>query len=89
MGEFREKANRFESADASLSVEAETVTRGVVKLGVGKFFVVLGPRQGTASGERGVTRISPSNLRPGGESSTGTLPKFRKWETLENNLLRR
>ena len=33
--------------------------------------------------ERGVTRISPSDARPGGENSTGTLPKFRKWETSE------
>jgi hypothetical protein len=33
--------------------------------------------------EGGVTRISPSDTRPGGENSAGTLPKFRKWETSE------
>jgi hypothetical protein len=86
---FREKANGLKSADASLCAEAATVTRGgVVKLGVGKSSVVLGLRQGTASGERGVTRISPSNPRPGGENSVGTLPKFRKRETSERGLLR-
>jgi hypothetical protein len=86
-GGFREKANGLESADASPSAEVATVTRGVVKLGVGKSFVVLGPRQGTASGKGGVTRISPSNPRLGGENSTGTLPKFRKRETSEKGLL--
>jgi hypothetical protein len=86
---FREKANRLKSADASLHAEVATVTRGgVVKIGVGKYSVVLGLRQSRASGERGVTRISPSNPRPGGENSTGTLPKFRKRETLEKGLLR-
>ena len=33
--------------------------------------------------EGGVTRISPSDTRPGGENSAGTLPKFRKRETSE------
>ena len=33
--------------------------------------------------ERGVTRISPSDTRPGGENSAGTLPKFRKRDTSE------
>jgi hypothetical protein len=88
MGGFREKAKGLESTDASLCAVAATVTRGgVVKLGVGKSSVVLGLCQGTASGERGVTRISPSNPRPGGENSAGTLPKFRKWETSEKGLL--
>jgi hypothetical protein len=59
----------------------------VVKLGVGKYSMVLGLCQGTALGERGVTRISPSNPRLGGENSTGTLPKLRKWETSEKGLL--
>jgi hypothetical protein len=69
-------------AEASLSAVAATVIRGgVVKLGVGKYSVVLDLGQGTTSGERGVTRISPSNLRPGGENSAGTLPKFRVLET--------
>jgi hypothetical protein len=77
-GGFREKAKGLESADASLCAVAATVTRGeVVKLGVGKSSMVLGLRQGTASRERGVTRISPSNPKPGGENSAGTLPKFR------------
>jgi len=35
-----------------------------------------------------VTRISPSNPRPGGENSAGTLPKFRKQETSKKGLLR-
>jgi hypothetical protein len=82
-GRFREKANGLESTDASLCAEEEIVTRG----GVGKSSVVSGPHQGIASGERGVTRISPSNPRPGGENSAGTLPKFRKRETLEKGLL--
>ena len=50
--------------------------------------MVVGLRQGTASEERGVTRISPSNPRPGGENSAGTLPKFRKQETSKGGLLR-
>jgi hypothetical protein len=37
--------------------------------------------------ERGVTRISPSDTRPGGENSAGTLPKFRKRETSEEGRL--
>jgi hypothetical protein len=87
-GGFREKANGLESADASLCAEVAKVIRGgVVKLGVGKSSVVLGPRQGRASGERGVTRISPSNPRPRRENSAGTLPKFRKQETSEKGLL--
>jgi hypothetical protein len=44
-------------------------------------------RQGTTEGERGVTRIYPSNPRPGGENSAGTLSKFRKRETSEKGLL--
>jgi hypothetical protein len=39
------------------------------------------------SKERGVTRISPSNPRSGGENSAGTLLKFRERETSENGLL--
>jgi hypothetical protein len=79
---FREKAKGIESTDASLCEVATTIIRGgVVMLGVGKSSMVLGLCQGKNSGERGVTRISPSNPRPGGENSTGTLPKFRKRET--------
>jgi hypothetical protein len=86
---FREKANELKQVDASLCAEATTVTRGgVVKLGVGKSSMVLGLRQVTTLGERGVTRVSPSNPRPGRENSTGTLPKFRKRETSEKGLLR-
>jgi hypothetical protein len=85
---FREKASELKSADVSLCAEMTTVTRGgAVKPGVGKSSVILGLRQGAASGEMGVTRISPSNPRPGGETSTGTLPKFRKRETSESGLL--
>jgi hypothetical protein len=86
---FREQANGLKLADSPLCTEVATVTRGgVVKLGVGKYSVFLGLCQGTTSGERGVTRICPSDLRPGGENSVGTLPKFRKRETSEKGLLR-
>jgi len=86
---FKEKANELKSAGAPLCTGVVIVTRGgVVKIGVGKYSVVLGLRQGTTSDERGVTRISPSNPRTGGENSAGTLPKFRKWETSEGGLLR-
>jgi hypothetical protein len=85
---FREKAKGIESADASLCVVASIVIRGgVVKLGVGKSSMILGLHQGIASGEREVTRIFPSNPRPWGENSAGTLPKFRKWETSEKGIL--
>jgi hypothetical protein len=82
-GGFREKAKGIELVDASLHAVATIVTRG----GVVKFSMVQGLCQGTTLGERGVTRISPSIPRPGGENSAGTLPKFRKWETLETSLL--
>jgi hypothetical protein len=79
---FREKATGLESAEASLSAVATTVIGGgVKKLGVGKSSVVLGLDQGTTSGEKGVTRISLPDTRPGGENSTGTLPKFKVLET--------
>ena len=85
---FREKAKGLESTDYSLSVVEATVIRGgVVNLGVGNYFVVLGLHQGTTSRERGVTRISPSNPRSRGESSAKALPKFRKRETSEKGLL--
>jgi hypothetical protein len=71
---FKEKANGLKSVGAPLCVGVVTVTRG----GVGKSSAVLGLRQNTASEERGVTRVSPSNPKPGGENSAGTLPKFRK-----------
>jgi hypothetical protein len=73
---FKEKDNELKSLGAPPCA------------GVGKSYVVVGLRQGIASEERGVTRISPSNPRPGGENSAGTLPKFRKWETSEGGLLR-
>ena len=64
---FREKASELKSANVSLSAEVTIVRRGgAVNLGVGKSYVVLGLRQGAALGEMGVTRISPSNPRPGG-----------------------
>jgi hypothetical protein len=59
---FKEKANELKSADAPLFT-------GVVKIGVGKSSAVLGLCQGTALEERGVTRVSPSNPRLGGEKS--------------------
>jgi hypothetical protein len=65
---FREKASELKLADVSLRAEVTTVTRGgAVNPGVGKSSVVLGLCQGTTSGEMGVTRISPSNPRPGGK----------------------
>jgi hypothetical protein len=73
---FKEKANELKSVGAPLSCRS------------GEIFYSLGLCQGTASEERGVTRISPSNPRPGGENSAGTLPKFRKRETSEGGLLR-
>jgi hypothetical protein len=78
---FKEKANELKSVGVFLCA-------GVVKIGVGKSSVVLGLRQGTASGERGVTRSCPSSPRPGEENSAGTLPKFRKRETSETGLSR-
>ena len=80
-GGYEERAKGPEWADASLCVV--TITRG----GVVKSFAVRGLRQGIALWERGVTRISPSNAKLGGENSTGTLLKFRKWETSERGLL--
>jgi hypothetical protein len=73
---FKEKDNELKSVGAPPCA------------GVGKSSVVMGLRQGMDSKERGVTRISPSNPRPGGENSAGTLPKFRKWETSKGGLLR-
>jgi hypothetical protein len=66
----------------SLAMVATTVIGGrVVKPGVGKFSKALGQNHDTISRESGVTRISPSNPRPGGENSTITLPKFKVRET--------
>jgi hypothetical protein len=78
---FKEKANELKSAGAFLCA-------GVVKIGVGKSSTVTGLHRGIASKERGVTRISPSSPRLGGENSAGTLPKFRKRETYEGGLSR-
>jgi hypothetical protein len=64
-----------------LCTVAIVIGGGVVKPGVGKYPEELGLNHGTISGEKGVTRISPSNPRPGGEKSTGTLPKFKVRET--------
>jgi len=77
---FKEKANELKSVGVFLCA-------GVVKIGVGKSSVVLDLRQGTPSEERGVTRVSPSNPRLGGENSAGTLLKLRKQETSEKGLL--
>jgi hypothetical protein len=86
---FKEKDNELKSVGAPLCTRIVTVTRGgAVHIGVGKSSIVWGLRQGTTVGERGVTRISPSNPRPGGENSVGTLLKFRKRETFEGGLLR-
>jgi hypothetical protein len=85
---FRKKASKLKSTDVSLHAGATTVTRGgAIKPGVGKSSVVLGLCQGIASGEMGVKLIYPSNPRTGGETSIGTLLKFRKRETSESGLL--
>jgi len=60
---------------------------GVIKLGVGKSFEVWGLDQGTTSGEIGVTKISPSNPKIGGENSIGTLPNFKLWETPTDGII--
>jgi hypothetical protein len=60
---------------------ATVIGGGVVKPRVGKYSEALGLNHGIISGERGVTMVSPSNPRPGGENSTGTLPKFKVRET--------
>jgi hypothetical protein len=73
---FKDKANEPKSANAPFCV------------GVGKSSAVLGLCQSTTSKERGVIRFSPSNPRPGGENSAGTLPKFRKQENSERGMLR-
>jgi hypothetical protein len=78
---FKEKGNEIKSVGVFLCAR-------VVKIGVGKSFLVPGLRQGTVLGERGVTRFCPSDPRPGEESSIGTLPKIRKWETSETGLSR-
>ena len=68
---FEEKATGLEGAKVSLYVVATTVIGGgVVKPGVGKSSEIWGLDQGTTSGERGVTRISPSKSIQGGENST-------------------
>jgi hypothetical protein len=59
-----EKRPGFEGTKVSLSVVATIIGGGVVKPGVGKYSKVLGLDHGTTSGEKGVTRISPSNPRP-------------------------
>jgi hypothetical protein len=48
---------------------------------VGKYSEVLGLNHGTTSGDTGVTNLSSSNPRPGGDKSVGTLPNFKLQET--------
>jgi hypothetical protein len=78
---FGEQACGLKGTEVSLSSTTIVIGEGVVKPGVGKYSEVLGLNQGTTSGERGVTRVSPTNSRSGGENSAGTLPKFRLRET--------
>jgi hypothetical protein len=59
----------------------------VVKLGVGKYFEVLGLDRGINSREKGVKKISPSNPKPGGENPTGTLPNFKLRETPTEDII--
>jgi hypothetical protein len=81
VGKNREKSKEPECADASLRA-AVVITGGVVKS-----YETRGLFGNTASREGGVTRISPSDTRPGGENSAGTLPKLRKRETSEEGRL--
>jgi hypothetical protein len=79
---FGEKATGLGGKEDSLSAKLVTlIGGGVIKPGVGKYSKVYGLDQGTTLGERGVTRIYPSNPRSGGENATGTLPKFKFRET--------
>jgi hypothetical protein len=76
----------FKEKDDELKLAGAPLCTGVVKLGVGRSPVVLGLCQGTASREMGVTKSCPFGPVPGEGNSTGTLPKFRKWETTETGL---
>jgi hypothetical protein len=78
---FGEKARGIEGTEVSLFVVATTVIGGVVKPRVGKSYDVLGLNHNIISGESGVTRICPSNPRPGGENPIEKLPKFKFRET--------
>jgi hypothetical protein len=53
-------------------------SKGPECTGVSLYAVVLIKGGVVKPPERGVTRISPSDTRPGGENSAGTLPKFKK-----------
>jgi hypothetical protein len=67
---FGEKYRGLEGTKVSLYVVATTlIGGGIVKLRVGKSSEVLGLNHGIISGESGVTMISPSNPREGGEKS--------------------
>jgi hypothetical protein len=77
-----EKVIGIEGENVWISINSMTVTGGgVVKPRVGKYSEVLGLNHGTNLGDIGVTRISPSNPRPGGEKLAGTLPNFKLRET--------
>jgi hypothetical protein len=54
---------------------------------VGKSSKVLGLNHFTTSGETGVSNISPSKPRLGGEKSTGKLPKFKFLETPTDGII--
>jgi hypothetical protein len=60
---------------------ATLIGEGIVKHGVGKSPKVLGLSQGTNSGEMGVSKLSPSKLRPWEEKTTTKIPKFKALET--------
>jgi len=87
---FEEKVIELDGAEFYLSVEAATmIGGGLVKPGVGKSSEVLRLNHGTTSVEKGVKKLSPSNPRPKGENSTGTLPKFKVWETPTYSMIRK
>jgi hypothetical protein len=74
-GKNRERSKRPECAGVSLHATV-VIIGGVVKYPETRGLL-------TSSREGGVTRISPSDTRPGGENSPGTLPKFRRRGTSE------
>jgi hypothetical protein len=77
--EKTEKEKGPECADASLCSSSK-IRGGVVKPSE------RGCLKHSFQG-RGSDKDSPSDTRPGGENSAGTLPKFRKRETSEEGRL--
>jgi len=60
---------------------------GVVKTKVGNYSKLLGLNHFTISGEIGVSKLSPSKKRLGGEKSIGKLQKFKLLETPTDGII--